>query len=1094
MKNNSKLRHVLRAAVGMAAAYFRLDEINGRQVITRDQVALALDGHIEAWGSWEKLSYDERRRFGRLIGMRNNRLADAAVTCRLLDEVLAVEGQDDLPGCTPAADYTDSGEIHVELAMPPLDFVDGCLATLDDLTRKSKRCLPVAEPGTYHSVLRVPHQGGHIEVVDATYDIQPHHIPAPPPPPPVRDAFDMPSIKVPFRELADIAEELDEQFGTTHRSKAVQRFINEIEGEFDPLTARADRKLELTAGKLNELIAYTGFGKSVVLIETFACWAVDRGLVVTYVLPNNSDVAKYAHIIETAFTETKRTAKSVTPWVSPRSMFTVAKSVTSPPHGWTWHQFGYGCALAAAATTDESVDTWAPGSEPCTTLRAPKKRRVDEDRTVACPFRQSCGRYRLVRAALTADVIVTSHANLHLGMLQFPVDDGLGETDRMSVEELVLRRSHVVVIDEVDDFQRGTISQAGRSLILDEAGKLDTPLRKLDIEFGAAFGRVRAQVDASVRDAFHTIRYLSELYVSHLAYGRIGSPEPGVRRRWTVPGRWDHWLTARLFGLDDEKVEGHQVAMFESLFPGPRFGAQPDEPQHFEQMRPLIEGLTAAGSSGGTVATVRSRLESLLGPQKIEDESGQQEIVAIILDERDRARTIDRIVRRAILERVRFHLHELMSASPQLVNAGIESVQAIADALGTYGRWRFTPTGPLGRLVFAFTEHVDTDDIDDAWLHTAAFGGDPHAYVTGLGEATALAHAGVRRAVLGLSATSYFPLAPHHHVHVQPKWWVCDNSGNVEILASEVQRGDGEAVRISGLDGGARNVAIQELAGLLWRDENGLKNELARLRKEQPDRQRVLLATTSYAAGKHLAKGLVAAGVAPHDICLGVRPASDERTPDEVHVADDTWFTLPANRLDEMPGLNCRILVAPLARVQRGINIIGKDDRSALGSVWLIIRPIPLIDEPEELVAHIQAMAHRRCPDGAEDLAELLRERRGEAGKYFDKIVRSRPYFSSQPPSAKLGVVAEILNGAIQLVGRARRGGTDARLHLVDGAFLNPKRGPNFAALIQQLSAEWTSDEQERMNEIYGSTLRSFLAYADEHSNSQPINPPEEVS
>lgn len=1087
MRDDSQLRHVLRAAVGMAAAYFPSDDFGGtRQVITCEHVAYVLDGHLEAWNRWRELSHGERRRCGRLLRHRYNRLADATVVRGILDEIFEQDGQDDLPGCTPAADYAATGQIHVELAMPLLDHVDTCLAALDALERERKQCLPVAEPGTHHSVLRVSHENGHVEVVDATYDIQPHHVASVTAPPVVVDASCHDVIEVPFKKLEAIALDLDEKFGTTYRTTSVRRFINQIEGEsVDPADREAGR-LVLTAGELNELIAYTGFGKSVVLIETFACWAVDNNLVVTYVLSNNTEVAKYAHTIETAFDRTGRTPAAVTPLVSPRAMYDVARSVTGLPAAWVWKQFGYGCALAAAATTDEAVDTWTPGRESCATLRGPKRRRPDEDRTVACPFRLDCDRYRLVRAALSANVIVTSHANLYLGMLQFPVDGGRGVTDRMSVEELVLRRSHVVVIDEVDEFQRAAIAQSGKSLVLDEAGNIGTPLRKLDNEFGAAFGRVRAQVDASVRDAYHAIRYLAELYVSHLAYGRISSPESGVRRRWTVPGRWDHWLTARLFELDDEKVAEHQVIVFQSLFPGQHFGPQPDEPSFFETMRPLIVRLTAVGSSAGTVASVRREFDRLLGPRELEVEAGQRETVAIISDENDRARTIDRLVRRAILERIRVHLHQLMNTSPQLVDAGIESVQVIADALGAYGRWRFTPTGPLGRLVFAFTEHVDADDIDDAWLRTAAFGGDPHVYVVGLGDTTALAHAGVRRVVLGLSATAYFPLAPHHHVHTEPRWWVRDDSDTVKVLAAEVRRDSGEVAHISGLDGAGRADATRELAGLLWRTH--LRDELARLHNEERERARVLLATTSYASGQHVAEGLVAAGVAPHRICLGIRPKLDDRTPEEVHRADDTWLPLPANRLDEMATTSCDILIAPLARVQRGVNIIGAGDRSALGSVWLIIRPIPLIDEPEELVAHIQAMALRKCPGNAADPLEVLGQRRREAGRYFDEIVRSRPFFRSQPLSARLSVVAEIMNGAIQLVGRARRGGTRARLHLVDGAFLNSSRGLNFAALIQRLREAWRGDELTRMEQLYGTTLQAFFDYADEHSNSHPTD------
>jgi hypothetical protein len=74
-----------------------------------------------------------------------------------------------------------------------------------------------------------------------------------------------------------------------------------------------------------------------------------------------------------------------------------------------------------------------------------------------------------------AAVIVISHADFHSGRLHLPVHDGHGVTDRMTLEELVFRRSHLVNIDQIDAFQNDVISQAARSLVLDRHGSTHTP-------------------------------------------------------------------------------------------------------------------------------------------------------------------------------------------------------------------------------------------------------------------------------------------------------------------------------------------------------------------------------------------------------------------------------------------------------------------------------------------------------------------------------------------------------------------------------------------------------------------------------------------
>jgi hypothetical protein len=1061
---------VVRAAAGLAAVFFPASSSNGVAVTTRRHVCFVLDGHVDAWAGWATLSEQDARRFGRLLRRRPNQLANAEVAGPLLDRLLTTS---QLPGCAPADDYTNTGRVIVSTGMPLRTFIDATLDELDDLVSANERTLPAAEPGPHHTTIRVPGCAGTSDLVDVRYDIRPHHVTGIPEPPAIVDAAPMDTVRVPLAELEGIAAALDAVHGTAYRAEAVRRFHRQLR-EHGSSSVKA---LDMAAGWLNELIAYTGFGKSVVLIETFACWAARNRLVVTFVLPTNADVVRNTHLIERGLAATGIQA-TVTALISPRSVFEVAQqsahrsSGGGPDADWVWRRLGYGCALPAAGVADVAVDSWQPGHEPCGQLHAPPRNRQRKDRIVACPWRNSCDRFRLIRVACTADIIVTTHANLQFGRLQAPVHDGLGVTDRTTVEELVLRRSHLIVIDEVDTFQQFAIDRAGRGLVLDRAGDTNTPLRRFDGEFGSAFGRVRDEVDANVRDALHLTRYLSELYVSHLAYARLGTALAarrgplGPSRRWVVPRRWDAWLTARLFGLPgDAEVTDEQMHMFQSLFPG-ETAVLPSEPAVFAQIRPHLRAVTTSGLGGQAIAAARAELDDLLE--------------GLVIDERDAV--ISRLLRRAILEPIRVALHRLMANTPQLIAAGVESTQAIADALGPYGRWRVTPTGPLGRLVFAFTEYQDDTGNEPTRLHTAAFGGDPHVYTISLGDTTALAHAGTRRIVLGLSATAYFPLAPHHHVHIQPRWWVSDDHpGTVTVLPAPIEREDQSLIKVSGLDRPARAEATRLLARLLW--ARRLQAELLRLQHDDPGRARVLLATTSYEAAQHVAEGLAHADVAPSRICLAVRPRADAPYDPDRRVVTDAgrWLELPADRLDDFPAVpGADILIAPLARVQRGINIIGEGDRSALGSVWLIVRPIPLIDEPSELVAHIQAKALADHDLPANDPLIVLQQRRDTAGRYFEEIVRRPPYFQAQPHQVKLGVVAEIVNGAIQLIGRARRGGTAGVLHLVDGAFLDPKGGVAFATLLRALRDAWErTGVLDQMRQLYGTTLEAFFTYAD---------------
>lgn len=1074
---------IMGAAIGLAASFFPIEDGGGfRRTTTRDDVLYVLDGHIADWSGWRDLPDADARRFTKLLRRRPNQMANAEAAGPILDSLLR-SGQ--IPGCSTADDDQEggSGQISVDPGMPLPAYVDGFLRQLDELHAAKNRVLAPAQAGPHMTTTGITGPDGHQQTfIDLHYEIQPHHLDTGHPIPVIRDAPALGNCWVPFDELKEIAQCIDRgeqnRGRSAYREEAVDRFARRIRSRGNENV----KGLDLRAGDLNELLAYTGFGKSVVLIETFACWAVRRRISVAFVLPTNADVVRAVHGIERAMEMCGvEPSGGVVPLVSPRSLIKVAETAAArvtgdgPDADWIWKRFGYGCALAALAGSDEAIDRWQPGSEPCAKLRKPSRGRR-KTTTVSCPWRTTCGRYRAVRQACTADVIVTSHANLLLGVVQAPVEDGYGGDDRLTVEELLMRRCQIVVIDEVDGFQSTAIDHAGRHLVLDHAGRTNTPLRKFDQDFAVTSGRLRDEVDASVRDAYLTLRYLSENYVSHLTYERLGAAAPSKGRRprgpgryWMVPRRWDNWLTARLFGLDTEQVDAKQLGMFRSLFLDevPPHG---DEPKTFEAARQHLASVVTGGSGGLSLPMARVALERL-----VKD-----------LPEEHRTRFVNRVLRRAILERIRIFLHRLMANNAQLVDIGVESAQDIADALGTYGRWRITPTGPLGRLVFAFTEYYDDTGGQAARLSTAAFGGDPHTYTVGLGDTTALGHAGVRRIVLGMSATSYFPRAPHHHIHTTPKWWVADEQKDaVRVLSARIDDEEGRPRRISGLEGAERATATQRIATALW--SKYLRSELERLRTEKPGRARVLLATTSYEAARHVAEGLFTAGVDSTRICLAVRPGSyaDDQ---EAAVDVGRWRELPADRLEDFPTVEgADILIAPLARVQRGVNIIGEGDKSALGSVWLIVRPIPLIDEPAELVAHIQARALSEHRGPSSDPQALLAQRRKVAGQYLDEIIRRPPYFQAQPLDVKLGVVAEIINGAVQLIGRARRGGTDATLRLVDGAMLDPEGGTDLATLILKLRDRWRNEGVlPAMQRYYGTTLEAFLKYA-EHPNDGDI-------
>ncbi|MDG4793612.1 hypothetical protein [Micromonospora sp. WMMD1082] len=1071
---------LLRAAIGLAAVHFPLKANAGTVLVSSRDVAFLLDGHVDVWPAWPGLAEEDTHRIVRLLRLRRSEYADGEWVRRALRQALEEEG---LPGCQLVNDADDGLTIACAPGMPPRDFVDEALGKLARRSSVGRGHTAVAGPGRYHTTMRVTTATGVTQAVDQRYLIPVYPTPKEQAAPELRTSAHVGDIMIPVNDLIELAGKIDAtRGGGAYRARHVRKLCKRLRTADGFVSING--LLGLPAGKMRLLNAPTGFGKSV-LMEVIACWiaANPNGLVMTLVVPTNSDVLKLTRAIELDLDALGLDA-SATALMSPSAVFKTAQKViqTRPswdPDGqWTTDRLGYGCALAASAETEAAVDGWSPGSEPCVTLQATGD---DNAKQRACPWRTTCGKSSLARAAMKASVIVTSHANFHSGRLHLPVQDEHGLTDRTTVEELVFRRSHLVVIDEIDAFQSNVISQAARGLVLDRRGSTRTPLHELESEYVRAAGRINREVESSVRDMVHHSKFLASLYTAALYFGTIGVEGLGTvtGRYWIVPRRWDGALTAQLYGLaEHEPLTPAMVSGFRSLFPGEE-PSQPDEPLEFPAIRQILATVTEVGSGAKHLEDSRDRLDALLESR--------------ITDVSARTRAINRLLQRAILERLRQHLRQFVYDAPHLAAAGVPAAREIAETFGPYSRWRPLPTGPLGRLLFAFSHHVDPSGRLPIRLNAAAFGGDPHVYTTTLGDVTALCRAGTRRAVLGLSATAFFPQAPHHHVHVDPYWWVSDEDpGGVKILPAYVADQVAEQrrlVRVSGTEGARRDEALRRLAELLWRTR--LQQELQRLSVEDPNRQLVLLATTSYDGGRAVAEGLVRAGVDPRRICLAVRP---ETAPDIGDTSDDeqdrtSWRELAADRLEEVPGLDVDILIAPLARVQRGVNIIGADDRSALGSIWLLVRPVPIIDEPAELIAHVNA--YPLAPDANDDVLSTLRRRPADvldarkqaAGHYFEEIVTSLPYFRTMPKAVQLSITAEIMNGIVQLVGRARRGGTPAAIYLADGALLDPGGGPTFGTLIRKLRDHWDQTGQlSRMRELYGTTLAEFFRYADDEA------------
>ena len=1034
---------VISCAFALAETFFGVCDIEHAQLL--------LTGRIDAWPEYWDLTDQERAKVCALLRHRGDDLSSLEVFAKAVRELGA---EHELDGYR-----VDGGTVVPVHGLHPRVHADRLLTKLDK--RPARPSLPLAEPGRYYTTLRTTPTRTE-GVIDLSGVARPRRDPAA-----LTTAPAVPVVELPADELRDMAKRIDEARGETHREARLQALLAHLPGSL-PIRA---------GGEIQTLIAPTGYGKSV-LMEVAGTLAAERRVPAALVVPTRIAALSLARRIEENLALLGIDG-SCTPLVSPGSAMddAVRLAANGDPFGdWAYDRLSYGCALPAATESDEAVDTWAPGDEPCRDLRLKHR----HGRRHACPWRDGCGKFRLMRDAVRADVVVTAHATFFMGAMHIPVRTEAGVSDRMTVEEFVMRRCQLLVIDEVDRFQRSVIDSSARNLELAK-GRLSTALHRLDDEFRAIFGSVLPESDAEVRAILSELRLLSEQYIANLAKSWMAPAFSGRGRRtarsrrvdhWLVPRRHDAWLTARLLGLrpdDTREITVDDVEGLHALFGAP--DVRPVAPLPLANLTPE--------QATGTRSRITRALREISGgcrnePLPVHKQELNDALSPVVPDDAVRGLVVDRLVRRAHLEPLRRKLSELFYHTPHLGALGADAAETIAEALGGFRRWEAMPASPLGRLFFAFKERFDAENPSEAALSVAAFGGDPHGYVRYLGELTARGHAGVPRSVLGLSATSHFPRAPHHHVFGEPTWFVPDTDAEgVRIHDARVFAGDG-AIRISGVQGRRREANLLDLGGQLYRRKLAPRlDELGRRRAERgtPGRDRILVATTSYASVLPLAHGMVHAGAKAESLCLLARDGQ------ESGLRGPGWQVLPASQVERFPATEARILIAPLAVVERGVNILD-GEVSALGAIYLVVRPVPIIDEPAELLAHINHRLWRETWDG-DTPPDRLKKRMDEAGRHFGDIVRSPQYFRSLPEWVQLGVVAEIIVSLVQLVGRARRGGTPGELYLVDDAFFDPLGRSDLPGLILRLRDEWRAAGQlERLRELYGPTLESFFEFA----------------
>ncbi|MFF0579028.1 pPIWI_RE_Z domain-containing protein [Streptosporangium saharense] len=254
------------------------------------------------------------------------------------------------------------------------------------------------------------------------------------------------------------------------------------------------------------------------------------------------------------------------------------------------------------------------------------------------------------------------------------------------------------------------------------------------------------------------------------------------------------------------------------------------------------------------------------------------------------------------------------------------------------------------------------------------------------------------------------------------------------------------------LSGAGRNrdeILRKMVLGLIKRDpshERRLSPFQQELEGLPIDRKRLLVLAGSYDDARKVAEILHSSGEWENDVCLLISDG-DETTSDTASYDAKKEGKVPTLRRGELASfsrLGFRILVAPLMAVERGHNILNDQKQAAFGAVYFLARPFPHPGSIDVLIHALNDFTTRQTASGgafeklvlnAESLDSAGLAWRNEARRKLNQLAHRDMAWKRLSDEDREYLTWDLLVALWQVIGRLTRGGVDARVHFVDGAF-----------------------------------------------------------
>ncbi|MEW2127951.1 hypothetical protein AB0891_30005 [Streptomyces sp. NPDC007259] len=1078
---------------------------DGRQVVRVADAHVLLSGHTpRVVAGWEQWSETDKQRLGALLSTRHRGEALLHHIERTVYSVFQTPDADDPLPALYALGYHERGralEVLPVHGQAPSDVADRLL-----VPAMPRKLLRVASGSGWSAAT----SRGRVQLAF----------------PDEQGVYKPPQVvTAPSVELVVDADELGWQSRDTDQGMKGPAFRErQIALLLRGTIGGGQRPLEpvvLAPGRTHLLSAPPGVGKNV-FGRGLAIQQAGLGRTTVLLVSDNGDVYGEA----STFQQELRAAGvkgTATPFIAPNSQYDFALRSAAKLEGtgvplaqapasiaFLVDNSAYGCAVQAQL---EGRDAFEGGSEPCTVSASDA---FGQPERALCPYVSSCGKFSHAEAATTARIIVTTHACFQSGMIKVPVEVDGEVRNSISVREFLLRLASYVVIDEVDAFQSRGFGECG-VLELASRSRPTTVLRRIRDNLHQAPPRLAVAVRRPLTRAVFLAEQLLDLVAGEevctevaraLARGQDPRRAREIvqdRKRWYQPHRWDRHLLEDLIGVDPEAAAtAKQADCLQALLPrvATRPGDRPSGAVLPDRLLPIpgvLERMLTIDEGGEwQLAPFKDELREIVSaalPAFCTAEDGADEAPAEStvpaqrgLDRPEQARALSRaevtagvlhaLMMKTWLTAIVHTMFDLTDRAGELSGHGIDAASELADAIGHQRAGTVVPFGPLGRQLGGFRFEGLDDPGGHASLKMEVLRADPHTETQFLGSIVSLALSGRQRTVLGMSATGFMPGAARTHLLARPDWAMPDTLRDGLTIFNSTPVADGKLLAVGSTP---YRECDQRVIALAAGYAPGLVRDLDRLAADARTRHRAraLITVNSYRHARLFAQAL-------YDTAL----ARGRRLRIYVAVADTPDLSLPPvcdaigqltrDRFAELADLDGEVLISPLPRTERGLNVLTVFEGVALSAITLIamgVRPVMPADEPAVLAASVAARAWRDTVPG-DDPAAVLARARGVADAHLRLNLNAPKRFSALPDELKYELVATLLGRSVQLAGRGRRGQTHVELHFIDGAFHDSTWGSDLPALIRGLLEQAPQEDLAQLGTSYGHTIEEIAEYA----------------